>query len=355
MKTAGALLTLLLITVIPGMAGNEADADRGKLIALENAWNQAQMTKDVSGVEQLLAPMFIYTDYDGVVQDKKQFLDDLKDPAYRATSMINDDAQVFPYHNAAVVVGTYHTKGTYKGKAFEHRGRFTDTVSGWQVGVRGVAHKFDKGITKIPNGHEKRADKNVRPNVTEILRARAPRDFAQGRSAPDNLLFLFFGLRLLSTGLRLLLGFGFFHRLAGLFGFLGSGFGTLLALFIQHLLTLEQFDEGFIGTVTFLPHGADNASVATLAIPETRADGVEKFADRFIGHQVGGGLPPGGEISALAERDHLFDGWAQRLGFRNRGFDALFHDERSHHVPQQRAAVRCGTSEFVSSNFVTHF
>ena len=85
------------------------------------------MTKDVSGVEQLLAPMFIYTDYDGVVQDKKKFLDDLKDPAYRATSMINDDAQVFPYHNAAVVVGTYHTKGTYKGKAFEHRGRFTDT------------------------------------------------------------------------------------------------------------------------------------------------------------------------------------------------------------------------------------
>ena len=81
MKTAGALLTLLLITVIPGMAGNEADADRGKLIALENAWNQAQMTKDVSGVEQLLAPMFIYTDYDGMVQDKKKFLDDLKDPA----------------------------------------------------------------------------------------------------------------------------------------------------------------------------------------------------------------------------------------------------------------------------------
>src|SRR5437764_12670574 len=112
MKSAATLITLLQITVIPGMAGNEAEADRGKLIALENAWNQAQMTKDVSGVEQLLAPMFIYTDYDGVVQDKKKFLDDLKDPAYRATSMINDDAQVFPYHNAAVVGGTDHTTVT---------------------------------------------------------------------------------------------------------------------------------------------------------------------------------------------------------------------------------------------------
>ena len=127
MKTAWLLFLVALVATLAAGSANEADADRGKLIALESAWNQAQMQKDVSAVEQLLAPTFIYTDYDGLVQDKKKFLDDLKDPAYHATSMINEDAQVFPYHNAAVVVGTYHTKGTYKGKPFEHRGRFTDT------------------------------------------------------------------------------------------------------------------------------------------------------------------------------------------------------------------------------------
>ena len=127
MKTAWILLILVLATALPASSANEADADRGKLIALESAWNQAQMQKDVVGVEQLLAPTFIYTDYDGLVMDRKKFLDDMKDPAYRATLIINDDTQVFPYHNAAVVVGTYHTKGTYKGKAFEHHGRFTDT------------------------------------------------------------------------------------------------------------------------------------------------------------------------------------------------------------------------------------
>jgi len=127
MKTAWLLFLVALVATLAAGSANEADADRGKLIALESAWNQAQMQKDVSAVEQLLAPTFIYTDYDGLVQDKKKFLDDLKDPAYHAISMINEDAQVFPYHNAAVVVGKYHTKGTYKGKAFEHRGRFTDT------------------------------------------------------------------------------------------------------------------------------------------------------------------------------------------------------------------------------------
>jgi ketosteroid isomerase-like protein len=127
MKTTWVLLAALLVIAVPARSANEADADRGKLIALASAWNQAQMHKDVSAVEQLLAPTFIYTDYDGLVLDRKKFLDDLNDQAYRATLIINDDAQVFPHHNAAVVVGAYHTKGTYKGKAFEHRGRFTDT------------------------------------------------------------------------------------------------------------------------------------------------------------------------------------------------------------------------------------
>src|SRR5262249_55778388 len=122
MKTLCLLAVVTLATALVASSANEADADRGKLIALENAWNQAQMNKDVKAVEQLLAPTFVYTDYDGLVMNRKTFLDDLKDPAYRATSIINEDAQVFPYHNAAVVVGTYHTKGTYKGKAFEHHG-----------------------------------------------------------------------------------------------------------------------------------------------------------------------------------------------------------------------------------------
>ncbi len=127
MKTVSLLLIGVLGMALPANSANEADADRSKLIALENAWNQAQLHKDVPAVEQLLAPMFVYTDYDGAMMDKSKFLDDMKDLAYRATSIINDDVQVFPYHNAAVVVGTYHTKGTYKGKTFAHHGRFTDT------------------------------------------------------------------------------------------------------------------------------------------------------------------------------------------------------------------------------------
>jgi ketosteroid isomerase-like protein len=128
MKTTLAFCLLLLVaTLIARSATTEVDVDRTKLLALENAWNQAQLHHDADAVGQLLPASYVYTDYDGTVMNKSQFLDDLKDPNYKATLLTNTDMQVFSYSNAAIVVGTYHSRGTYKGKPFDHVGRFTDT------------------------------------------------------------------------------------------------------------------------------------------------------------------------------------------------------------------------------------
>jgi Domain of unknown function (DUF4440) len=106
---------------------SDGTADRGRLLALENAWNLAQLHHDAKAVESLIADTFVYTDYDGTVMNKAQFLADLQDPAYRASLIANENIKVFPYENVAIVVGTYHTKGIYKRQPFEHWGRFTDT------------------------------------------------------------------------------------------------------------------------------------------------------------------------------------------------------------------------------------
>ncbi len=106
---------------------NDATADAGKLIALENAWNQAQLHHDAKALNNLVSDAFVYTDYDGTVMNKAQFLADLKNPDYRASLIANEDARVISYPNAAIVVGTYHSKGTYKRQPFDHYGRFTDT------------------------------------------------------------------------------------------------------------------------------------------------------------------------------------------------------------------------------------
>jgi hypothetical protein len=105
----------------------QATATESKLIALENAWNQAQIHHDAGALQNLVGERFIYTDTDGSVMDKAQFLVDAKDPNYKANSATNDNLKIDLYENTAVVSGRYHTKGTYKGRAFDHYGRFTDT------------------------------------------------------------------------------------------------------------------------------------------------------------------------------------------------------------------------------------
>ena len=120
-----ALLGILMVSD-PANA-DESTADAGKLIALENAWNQAQLHHDSKALNSLVSDTFVYTDYAGTVMNKSQFLADLKDPSYRATLITNEETRVISYPNAAIVIGTYHTKGTYKRQPFEHYGRFTDT------------------------------------------------------------------------------------------------------------------------------------------------------------------------------------------------------------------------------------
>jgi hypothetical protein len=105
----------------------QISSDESKLLALENAWNLAQLQHDDRALDSLVSDQFVYTDYDGTVQNKARFLADIKDPDYRASLMTNDNMKVYLYPNAAIVTGTYHAKGTYRGKPFDHTGRFTDT------------------------------------------------------------------------------------------------------------------------------------------------------------------------------------------------------------------------------------
>ena len=119
------LLTIFFLSIRSSPVNPSADESR--LLALENAWNQAQLRHDSKALDSLVSDTFVYTDYDGTVMNKAQFLADLRDPTYNATLSTNDGMKVFSYRDMAVVIGRYHTKGIYKHRPFEHYGRFTDT------------------------------------------------------------------------------------------------------------------------------------------------------------------------------------------------------------------------------------
>jgi ketosteroid isomerase-like protein len=122
------LIVGLLLCLGPAFAQKgDTAADRSMLIALENAWNQAQIHRDGSALTDLLADGFIYTDWDGTVMNKAKFIADIKDPSVQTTLVANDHVEVFFYPGVAIVAGAYHAKGTSQGKPFDHYGRFTDT------------------------------------------------------------------------------------------------------------------------------------------------------------------------------------------------------------------------------------
>ena len=102
-------------------------SDTSNLIALERMWNQAQVSRDATAIASMIGDRFTNTEFDGEVSNRGKFLADFADPKFKPSQMNIEDVKVEMYPNTAIVTGTYHTKGVYGVKPYEHIGRFTDT------------------------------------------------------------------------------------------------------------------------------------------------------------------------------------------------------------------------------------
>jgi len=107
-----------------------------KLLALERLWNESQVTRDANALSSMIADRFVNTEWDGEVSSRGKFLEEIADPQFKADLLNIEDVKVNVYHDTAIVTGIYHSKGTYRGKPYDHMGRFTDTwvyeESKWQ-------------------------------------------------------------------------------------------------------------------------------------------------------------------------------------------------------------------------------
>jgi ketosteroid isomerase-like protein len=124
---AAACCFLMTLSAWAQTSRPSSTADAAKLVALERLWNQAQVIRDSVAVASMIGDKFVNTEWDGEVTDRGRFLADFADPKFQPSIMSIDDVKVEMYGATAVVVGNYHTKGTYGGKPYEHFGRFTDT------------------------------------------------------------------------------------------------------------------------------------------------------------------------------------------------------------------------------------
>ena len=103
------------------------EGDENRIIALENIWNQAQISHDATAMGSMLHADFVFTDYDGTVMSKPQFLASIRDSSNTLSLEVSDDMKLHPFDDTVVVTGATHEKGKQRGKIYEHYGRFTDT------------------------------------------------------------------------------------------------------------------------------------------------------------------------------------------------------------------------------------
>lgn len=120
-------LFLLLAAVPLSFSQGKPDPEQSKILALENAWNQAEEHKDVKALETLLHPDLIYIDYDGSLMTKDEFIASVKAPELHPEQIVNESMTAHVFGDSAVVTGIYREKGVKKGKPYSRRGRFSDT------------------------------------------------------------------------------------------------------------------------------------------------------------------------------------------------------------------------------------
>jgi ketosteroid isomerase-like protein len=116
-----------LVFLVASLALAQEKGDESKIIALENLWNQMQLNHDADAMDKMLDKDFVLTDYDGTLMNKAQFLASIRDKANQLTVEVSEDMKLHRHGDTVVVTGATHEKGTFKGKPYQHKGRFTDT------------------------------------------------------------------------------------------------------------------------------------------------------------------------------------------------------------------------------------
>lgn len=108
-----------------------------KVLALEKKWNDVYQRGDVAGMNSLLDDDFIITVEDGSTFSKPGYIAHNGNSVVRVDTSEMSDLAVRMHGNTAVVTGSYHEKGTEKGKPYEYRDRLTDVwmnINGkWQL------------------------------------------------------------------------------------------------------------------------------------------------------------------------------------------------------------------------------
>ncbi len=114
-----------------------ANRTEQELKDLENEALQAMLRADASAIDRIYSDDWIIVDEEAQVRDKKAEFDSFRTGEEKVNAGQLDDMRVRLLGDAAVVTGLYMFEGSFQGKPFDIKGRFTDLCvkrnGRWQI------------------------------------------------------------------------------------------------------------------------------------------------------------------------------------------------------------------------------
>lgn len=125
---------VLLLLGLASLASSQAGGDSGvasKIVAVEQLWNQAYKSADITALDSVLDERIVLVSDDGSVQTKSAFLASVKvataQPAAQQQQVSPESLKVHVYGNVAIATGVMRVKGVENGKSYTRHERFVDT------------------------------------------------------------------------------------------------------------------------------------------------------------------------------------------------------------------------------------
>ena len=116
------ICTILALSIVIGGAQTKAERE---VLAANEAFDRAIVTRDVGGYERIMADDFIFTSADGSVSNKKGEIERVRSGRLTFESGKSDDVRVKIYGKTAVLTGRFTARGKNDGRDFTFVERYT--------------------------------------------------------------------------------------------------------------------------------------------------------------------------------------------------------------------------------------
>ena len=128
MKTVWSVIILACLAGACAWAQDAgAASSRSNIVALENAWDQAQEHGDAKALDGILDNALSFVDFDGKILTKAEYLARVKSNNTHMVQIVAEQMSVQMFGDTAIVIGSYRVKGEENGSPYLRRGRFVDT------------------------------------------------------------------------------------------------------------------------------------------------------------------------------------------------------------------------------------